>query len=143
LGGTPAPDAGENGKRASSSDLGGRMDLAAAGLLTVQSLRSGQRIFPTPNAVKAGEGLRNGQWIAAKPGIAGGEVMLDRRARPRPAAAPRLEAGAIENTARNWLDGALGLHSKVQTTQYEARPSLRKSIDWGRKLKDLVGRETK
>lgn len=120
------------------------MDLAAAGLLTVQSLRSGQRIFPTPNAVKAGDGLQNGQWIAAKPGGAGGtEVMLDRRARPRPAVASRLEAGAIEKAARNWLDGALGLHSKVETTQYEARPATRKSIDWGRKLKDLVGRETK
>ena len=122
----------------------GRLEMATAGLLGAHAVQIGRRTFLNPNVVKGGAQEGSGRWMAAKSGAAGAqEVLLDRRARPRAASAQRLSAGAIEQTARKWLDGALGMHSKVETSTYEkcARPKI--SIDWGKNVKPLGGQEKK
>jgi hypothetical protein len=89
--------------------------LALAGLLGAQAL---------------GQGVK-GTWASAD-----GRVMLDRRTRARAqAAAPRLAKGAIEATARHWLDGTQGMPAAVEAkdVRQAAKPAPR--IDW------LAGRE--
>ena len=133
-----------SGDTRSSGEEKGPLELAAAGLLGVHTLQPGRRIFSAPKAVKATADLKNGRWIPARADVPGAqEVLLDRRARPRVAAAPRLEAGAIEQAAQNWLDGALGMHSRVETKGYETGRDSRQSIDWSKMPKDRAGRETK
>jgi hypothetical protein len=107
-----------------------RLDLAMAGLLGAQAWHGRQRAGVSARSPAPSAG--SGNWIhRGKAGeAAAGAVLLDRRAQPRAdTAVPRIAAGAIEQAARNWLDGGLGMHTSVQTRSYAARPGL--SIDWG------------
>ena len=122
----------------------GRLELATAGLLGAQALQLGRRTFSTTDAVKSAGDQSNAKWMPARPTTTGApQVLLDRRARVRPATTRRLEAGAIEQTAQNWLDGALGMHSKVETSNFETPRKSRFSIDWGNNAKRRAGEETK
>jgi hypothetical protein len=117
-----------------------RLELAVAGLLGAQAMqRRPQGTGPSARAAMpaSAAGVGSGMWIRADGSPAeSGDVLLDRRARQRGGAAvPRIASGAIEQTARNWLDGALGMHTSVETCNYEDRPATGLSIDWGNSLK--------
>ncbi|MCM2309622.1 MAG: hypothetical protein NDI91_19365, partial [Sulfuritalea sp.] len=112
------------------------MEMLLAGLLGAQSWYSrvmDRRVQPG-RAASGTEGrsgdARRGQWLrtasAGKP-----EVLLDRRARPRPESDRKLPSGAIEKTAQKWMDSGYGLNSSVQNTHYGDKIASRAVIDWG------------
>jgi hypothetical protein len=121
-----------------------RLEFAAAGLLGVQAVQIGRHAFSAPKVVKAMGEQRNGKWVRGESGAAGAqEVMLDRRARSRPASAQRLAPGAIDATAQKWLDSGLGIHPTVETSDYKPSARSKISIDWGKRVKPLGGQEKK
>ncbi|MFA5916169.1 MAG: hypothetical protein WC830_21695 [Burkholderiales bacterium] len=133
----------------SARDQGGRLELAVAGLLGVQALHSGQQAGasyrPNMPAVSDSDGRSSAAWVRsdAGRGNAGAKLLLDRRARRRDAASPRIASGAIEKTAHNWLDGALGMHTSVETCSYEAGTKPGLSIDWGESPKPGIAADAK
>ena len=131
-------------------DDSSRLKLGVAGLLGAQAWQGNQRAGASPRAgaparpVASGSG--GGTWIRSETGRAAAaeEVLLDRRARRRAeASAPRIASGAIEQAAHNWLDSALGMHTSVETCNYEAGTKPGLSIDWGGSVKPETAADVK
>jgi hypothetical protein len=140
LGTTPAP--------VLEDETAGRrtpLEFAMAGLLGAQGLHLGRkRTFRAPDVVQASGEHSSGRWVAPGAGGSGAtEVLLDRRATPRPATVRRLAPGAVEQTAQKWLDGAFGLQPKVETVNYQSGEKIPARIEWGSSLEAPAGRETK
>ncbi|MDP3511174.1 MAG: hypothetical protein Q8S20_00365, partial [Sulfuritalea sp.] len=117
---------------------GNPVEMLLAGLLGAQSWYSrvlDKRAQPgTPTSGTAGISgdARRGQWLHTAGADQGKpEVLLDRRARPRPESDRKLPSGAIEKTAQKWMDSGYGLHSSVQNTHYGDKIASRAVIDWG------------
>ncbi|MDZ4253866.1 MAG: hypothetical protein U1A72_14955, partial [Sulfuritalea sp.] len=126
------------------------MEMLLAGLLGAQSWYS--RVLEKraqPGTAESGTEMtsgdaRRGQWLRTAHADQGRhEVLLDRRARPRPESDRKLPSGAIEKTAQKWMDSGYGLHSSVQNTDYGDKIASRAVIDWGGEveLPPIMGEE--
>ncbi len=120
---------------------GNPVEMLLAGLLGAQSWYSrvlDKRAQPgtLTSGIEGTKGIsgdaRRGQWLRTAGADQGKpEVLLDRRARPRPESDRKLPSGAIEKTAQKWMDSGYGLHSSVQNTHYGDKIASRAVIDWG------------
>jgi Ca2+-binding RTX toxin-like protein len=92
---------------------------------------SGENARPLEMAMAGLLGTRAWQALQRLPKralrVSGASLQLER---PASSEAKGSAAGSVERAARAWLDGALGMHSSVQTSDYDSRPAAGISIDW-------------